>query len=83
MSVYGTYTVLKMTIGIYWQVRIKFLNLFLYSTKKKLKNLLVRTKFYWFWPGWQLLIVRTRDTISLQKGRSYNTGTTVISAYVT
>ena len=28
-------------------VRIKFLNLFLYSSKYKLKNLLVRTKFYW------------------------------------
>ena len=40
-------------------VRIKFLHLFLYSSKWKLKNLLVRTKFYWSWAGGTVLIVRT------------------------
>ena len=30
-------------------VQIKFLNLFLYISKWKLKNLLVRTKFCWSW----------------------------------
>ena len=42
-----------------WLVRIKFLNLFLYSSLKKLKNLLVRTKFYWSWAGGPVLMVST------------------------
>ena len=43
-------------------VWIKFLNLFLYSSKQQLKNLPVRTKFCWSWAGGQVLIMRT-DTI--------------------
>ena len=37
----------------------KFLNLFLYSFKKNLKNLLIRTKFCWSWVRGLVLIVRT------------------------
>jgi hypothetical protein len=37
----------------------KFLNLFLYSSKSKQKNLVVQTKFYWSWAGGLVLIVRT------------------------
>ena len=40
-------------------VRIKFLNLFLYSSKWKLKHLLCRTKFYWSLERGPLLIVKT------------------------
>ena len=32
-------------------VRINFWNLFSYNSIKKLKNLLVKTKFYWSWAG--------------------------------
>jgi hypothetical protein len=41
-------------------VQIKFLNIFLYISKKKTEtNLLVQTKFYWSWTGVLVLIVRT------------------------
>ena len=40
-------------------VRIKFLNLLNKYIWKKLKNLLVRSKFYWSWAGGLVLIVRT------------------------
>ena len=46
-----------------WLVGIKFLNLFLYSSNQKLKNLLVRTKFYWSWAGGPVHIVRTEHCI--------------------
>jgi hypothetical protein len=50
-------------------VRIKFLNLFLCSSlKKKLKNLLVRIKFYWFWARGLVLIVRTVLYVVLIEG---------------
>ena len=39
--------------------RIKFLNLLLYSSKKKLKNLMVLTKLYWSWAGGTVVSVRT------------------------
>ena len=43
-----------------WLVRIKFLNLFLYSSKhKNWKFLVVRTKFYWSWAGGPVFIVKT------------------------
>ena len=50
-------------------VQIKFLNLFyihVYSSNKKLKNLLVQTKFYWSWAGGQVLIMRTACDIIRQ-----------------
>ena len=43
-------------------VRIKFLNLFLYTVVlNKNKNLLVQTKFYWSWASRPVLIVRTEN----------------------
>ena len=39
--------------------RIKFLNLLLYSSKKKLKNLMVLTKLYWSWAEGTVVSVRT------------------------
>jgi len=45
---------------IYWfesNFRIHFYMVL--NIKRKMKNLLVRTKFYWFWAGGPVLIVRT------------------------
>ena len=54
-------------------VRIKFLNLFLFWYKQKLKNLLVRIKFYWgpeyccsSW-GPIIIIIRTAQFLQLYK----------------
>ena len=33
--------------------------IFIYTSKQKLKNLLVQTNFYWSWAGGPVLIVRT------------------------
>jgi len=46
-------------------VRIKFLDLFLYCSKYILKNLLVRTKFYWSWAREPVFIVRTAIEVGL------------------
>jgi hypothetical protein len=47
-------------------VHIKFLNSFLISSKKKLKNLLVRTKFYWSWTGEPVIFARTNIKLSIK-----------------
>jgi hypothetical protein len=46
-------------INLNLRVKIKLLNLLLYSSKWKLKNYLFRTKFYWSWVGGSMLIMRT------------------------
>jgi hypothetical protein len=40
-------------------IRIKYLNLFLYISELKPKNLVVRTKFYWSCSSGPALLVRT------------------------
>ena len=47
-----------MKITIYWS-ESNSLIYFKYSSKQKLKNLPVQTKFYWSWAGGPVLIVRT------------------------
>jgi hypothetical protein len=62
--------VLEMKILIYWSELNSWIYFLYSSLKKKLKNLLVRTKIYWSWAGGSVLIVRTVSHVNAYQNKN-------------